>query len=167
MEEIWKDIQGLEGRYQVSSTGRIRSLNYRRQKRIKVLKPRNDGRGYYSVTLDKKNYKVHRLVAIHFVDGYKPGLVVNHLNEIRTDNRQENLAFCTRGENILYSFNIHGSKKTGRQVKQYDSKGRFLALYRSAKDASRILNIPYKAFLKALNKNRCLRKGYLFQFEED
>lgn len=167
MEEVWKDIQGFEGRYQVSNMGRVLSLNYRRQNKSKILKPSFDGKGYLDVMLDKKRYKIHRLVAIHFVKGYKPGLVVNHLNEIRTDNRSANLQFCTRGENVLYSLKIHGTNKIGRQVKQFDGKGRCLALYRSAKDASRILEIPYNRFVEALGKNRCCRKGYVFRFVDN
>jgi hypothetical protein len=178
MEEVWKDIKGFEGLYQVSNMGRVRSLDrdvvftYKGKVRInhykgKIMKLINDGRGYFQVNLGKRHYKVHRLVAIHFIDGYQPNLVINHLNEIRTDNRAENLQFCTRGSNVLYSFNIHGSNKLGRQVKQFDGKGRCLSVYRTAMDAARILGLDYGRFIESLKKNKCQRKGYIFQYCDD
>lgn len=178
MEEIWKDIKGYEGRYQVSNLGRVRRLEHDivtsnkgkvsiRHYKGKIMKLINDGKGYFMVTLGKRHYKVHRLVAIHFVDGYQPNLVVNHLNEIRTDNRAENLQFCTRGYNVLYSFNIHGSNKLGKQVKQFDGKGRCLSVYRTAMDAARILGLNYDKFIESLKKNKCQRKGYIFQYCDD
>lgn len=176
--EIWKDIKGFEGLYQVSNMGRVRSLDRDiitshkgivsiRHYKGKIMKFTNDGKGYFTVTLGKIHYKVHRLVAIHFVDGYQPNLVVNHLNEIRTDNRAENLQFCTRGSNVLYSFNIHGSNKLGKQVKQFDGKGRCLSVYRTAKDAARILGLNYRRFIESLKKNKCQKKGYIFQYCDD
>lgn len=113
-------------------------MNYRQKNITQNLKPINDCRGYLEVRLGNKHFKIHRLVAMAFVEGYKPGLVVNHLNEIRTDNRPENLQFCERGYNVLYSFEIHGSNKLGRQVKQLDEKGRCLAVFRTAIDLSLI-----------------------------
>jgi hypothetical protein len=167
MEEIWKDIKGFEGRYQVSNLGRVRSLNYRHKNITQNLKPIDDHKGYLEVRLDNKHVKIHRLVAMAFVEGYKPGLVVNHLNEIRTDNRPENLQFCERGYNVLYSFEIHGSNKLGRQVKQLDEKGRCLAVFRTAIDAARILKIPYQGFRESLKKNMCYRNGYIFKYTDD
>ena len=178
MTEVWKDIKGFEGLYQVSNMGRVRSLDRDivtsskgmvsiRHYKGKILKLINDGKGYFQVLLGKRHYKVHRLVAIHFIDGYQPNLVVNHLNEIRTDNRAENLQFCTRGSNVLYSFNIHGSNKLGKQVKQFDGKGRCLSVYRTAMDAARILGLDYDKFIESLKKNKCQRKGYIFQYCDD
>lgn len=164
--EIWKDIKGFEGRYQVSNLGNVRSLNYRRKNITQNLKPKYS-RGYLEVNLDNKHFKIHRLVAMAFVEGYKPGLVVNHLNEIRTDNRPENLQFCERGYNVQYSFEIHGSNKLGRQVKQLDGKGRCLAVYRTAIDAARILKFPYHGFRESLKKNKCYRNGYIFKYTDD
>ena len=80
-----------------------------------MLKPSlNKGKGYLRVSLSDghrnyKHYEVHRLVALHFVPGYKEGLVVNHINEIKTDNRAENLEWCTYQYNLNYSDVEHGS----------------------------------------------------------
>ena len=95
--EIWKDIKGFEGRYQVSNMGRVRGLEREStDKNGRVLHVNgmilknslNHRKGYYRVSLSDghRNYthfEVHRLVAIHFVPGYADGLVVNHKNEIK------------------------------------------------------------------------------------
>lgn len=99
MEEIWKDVVGYEGLYQVSNMGRIRSLshitkcgNYTRTTSGRILKQNPDLRGgYFLVYLSKygkvKCLKVHKLVAICFCDGYTKGAVVNH----KDGNRQNNI----------------------------------------------------------------------------
>lgn len=113
MKEIWKDVLDYEGLYLVSNFGRVKSL-------IKgiILKPGFKGRGYLCVNLCKdgklKNFLVHRLVVEAFQGKIPEGLVVNHLNEIKTDNRLENLEICTHKENLNYGTSrarISASKK--------------------------------------------------------
>lgn len=119
MEEIWRNISGYKGIYQVSNLGRVRSLDrevYNKGNNTlckvkgKVLKPNKDKGGYqYTIFYDsvlnfRKTYKIHRLVALYFVDGYEEGLEVNHINGIRDDNRSENLEWCTRSHNIRDTF---------------------------------------------------------------
>jgi len=108
MREVFKDITGYEGLYQVSNLGRVKSLDKTiphlsgfRTVKGRILKPGTDGHGYYNVTLRKnkkqKTPKVHKLVAIAF-HSHKPNgnkLVVDHINEIKTDNRAENLRIVT------------------------------------------------------------------------
>jgi len=115
MTEVWKDIEGYEGLYQVSNLGRIRSLDRidsnGRKRRGKIIKPLNVGKGYVCVGLHldgllTQRY-VHRLVALAFVDGYDDEKEVNHINEDKHDNRAVNLEWIGRKENIN-----HG---TGRQ----------------------------------------------------
>ncbi|KAA6303154.1 MAG: hypothetical protein EZS26_000757 [Candidatus Ordinivivax streblomastigis] len=109
--ENWKDIPGYEGLYQVSNLGKIRSLdrlvnnqqNGIAQRLIKgrVLKSYSGGAGYLYVTISinqiKKKYLVHRLVMLSFI-GDK-NLTVNHINEVKTDNRLINLEYCTQKDN--------------------------------------------------------------------
>ena len=95
MEEVWKDVQGFEGLYHVSNMGRVRSLDrdivttykgtvHTRHYKGRIIKPKYTIAGYQGVTLansgQHKRIQLHRLVALHFVDGYKDGLVVNHKN---------------------------------------------------------------------------------------
>lgn len=114
MTEYWKDIVGFEGWYQISSLGRVKRLKRRyviRDKEVikdqeKILIPSIDSKGYENVVVsngkDKKHYKVHRLVAEHFLDANtenKPQ--VDHINRDKRDNRVENLRWATNSENQM------------------------------------------------------------------
>ena len=111
--EVWRNIKGYD--YQVSNYGRVRKCDRVRHSRNHktfmvcsgpIIRQHQNGRGYLKVHLhrghERKSICVHRLVAHAFVSGYVPGLVVNHLNEIKTDNRSSNLEWCTSRENINY-----------------------------------------------------------------
>jgi hypothetical protein len=99
-KEIWKDITGYSGDYQISNTGKVRSL---KRKGIIILSPRLDDDGYYCIGLRNSNQqkfkKVHRLVAETFIDNPENKKCVDHINNIRTDNRTENLRWVTIREN--------------------------------------------------------------------
>lgn len=103
--ESWKPIMGFEGLYEVSDLGRIRSLvDNHRQRRERVLKLKTDKAGYLYINLYKKKniktYKVHRLVALAFVEGRDLfNNQVNHINEDKSDNRAINLEWCTAKDN--------------------------------------------------------------------
>lgn len=105
--EIWKDIPGYEGLYQVSDMGRIKSLNYMGQQGNEaILHQRVEARfGYCDVRLSKNDHRkrlnVHRLVMLAFVG--ESELTVNHKNKVRTDNRLENLEYMTIRDNVTYS----------------------------------------------------------------
>ncbi len=118
-EEIWKDIEGYEGYYQISSRGRVLALERNvseRQRRkeklraITVLKT-----GYARVILYKEfGYKieqVHRLVANAFIPNPENKPQVNHINSIRNDNRVENLSWVTSSENRIHGIKF-GNVKT-------------------------------------------------------
>jgi len=112
-EEIWKDIPGYEGLYQVSNIGNVRSLDriiygeYERPHHRKgvILKPRVQ-RGYKYCTLSTdgiaQTYQVHQLVAMAFLNHKPQGhtLVVDHINNIKTDNRLENLQLVSSRHNL-------------------------------------------------------------------
>lgn len=109
-KETWKDIQGYEGLYQVSNLGRIRSLDRivnskngsKQTKKSRILVQEITIHGYCRVRLfdcdgNAKHYAVHRLVLGAFAGA--SDLYVNHINEIKTDNRLINLEYCTAKEN--------------------------------------------------------------------
>lgn len=103
--ETWKDIAGYEGLYQISTSGRVRSLG-NNGKKPRIMVQEITIWGYCRVRLydaqhRSKHYAVHRLVAAAFI-GDCEGYDINHKNEIKTDNRLENLEIVTRRENCNY-----------------------------------------------------------------
>lgn len=104
--EIWKDIIGYEGYYQISNLGNIKRF---RKYKSNILKPRINKRGYVQITLCKnsctKTFRLHRLIAESFIDNPQKKLQVNHINGIRHDNRLENLEWVTQNENMKHAFN--------------------------------------------------------------
>ena len=113
MKEIWKDIKDYEGLYQVSNLGRVKSLDkYVRSKnnsfalkKGRILKSSVTKRGYKKVGLWKngvKWYLIHRLVAQAFIQNPNKYPQVNHINEIKTDNRVDNLEWCDQKYNVNY-----------------------------------------------------------------
>lgn len=102
--EQWKEIVGTNGRYFVSNYGRIKSIGGKKGKtEYKIMKQSTINSGYKTIKLfvngKHETFLVHRLVAIAFL-GEHPGLDINHKNGIKTDNRLNNIEWCTRKENM-------------------------------------------------------------------
>lgn len=110
MVEVWKSIDGTGGRYEVSNTGKVRSLNYMAHGKPGMLKPLETKDGYYKVRIyypcGYKGEFVHRLVAKAFLPSNGEGLQVNHIDGNKKNNRIENLEFCTAKENVRHSYKI-------------------------------------------------------------
>lgn len=117
MEEIWKEIGGYEGYYEVSNLGRVRSMDRvitRRdgsvqKKSGKVICSVSDKDGYPMVNLYKdgksRRHSIHSLVALAFVDGWFEGAEVNHIDFDRSNSCATNLEWVSHHDNILYSIN--------------------------------------------------------------
>lgn len=113
--EYWKPVIGYEGYYEVSSLGRIRSIE-RRNSRGEILKPFLNKTGYLSISLSKdgtaKTHRLHKLIAMAFLSNLENFPCVNHKNEVKSDNRVENLEWCSIRYNTLYGCGISKMIKT-------------------------------------------------------
>ena len=111
MEEIWKPIEDYEGLYEVSNFGRVRSYmppaNSKLKKRTTsvIMKPRMNEHGYMVIGLggraNLKMWKVHRLVAMHFINNTQGKPFINHIDGNKSNNRVDNLEWCTKSENMI------------------------------------------------------------------
>jgi len=130
-DEVWKDIKGYEGVYQVSSLGRVRSLprkvwNYTKQGRI--MSPYKKKNGYLQLSLNgfgkhEKHVYVHRLVADAFVENPQNLKQVNHINFNKEDNRAENLEWVTPQQNIRhFRESALANKYDGKKAKTLHTK---------------------------------------------
>ena len=139
--EIWKDIRGYEGIYQVSNTGRVKRLSSGR-----VLVPLIGKDGYLQVNLSKynspKTQRIHRLVAMAFIDNPNNHPVVNHKDEDITNNAVENLEWCTVKYNTRYK-NAHLKRvePLKKAVCQIGLDGRLIKVWGSATEAAKELGI--------------------------
>lgn len=188
MIEVWKDIPQFEGLYQVSNMGRIRSLphitkcgNYTRTTGGRILKQNPDLRGgYFLVYLSKygkvKCFKVHRLVAICFCDGYTKRAVVNHKDGNRGNNVYSNLEWCSQKQNIHHSINTLGNTPgcgTGKNhpfslsIIQLNTDNSFVRKFDSIRDVERILGYDSSSICKVLKGKRAQAYGYKWKYENE
>ena len=177
-EEIWKNIKDYPN-YMVSNLGRVKSLgrwvNYKnkgkRLKREKILKSSVDKIGYMYVGLYKngkvKYFKVHRLVAEAFYGEIPKGMQVNHINEIKTDNRLENLNLMTPKENINWGTAIQRRiGKMSKPVVQIDQlTDTIIAEYPSLREVKRQLGISISHISQCCKGNRKTCGGYKWRYK--
>ena len=167
-EEIWKDVVGYEGLYQVSNLGRVKSLfRYK-----KILKQFEDNKGYLRVTLYKNNksksIKVHRLVATAFIPNPNNYDCINHKDENKTNNNVENLEFCSFYYNLMYGTRVQRiSKKNNKPILQFDLKGNFVKEFESITQASKELNNSLNNISQCCLGRSRTSKGYIFRFKDD
>lgn len=181
--EIWRDIPEYEGLYQASNFGRIKSLERFRKGengclisvKERILKPSINHKGYYRIQLCKqsivKTYQVHRLVWEAFNGSITEGLQVNHINEIKTDNRLENLNLMTAKENINWGTrNVRSSKKhingkKSKSVLQYDLQDNFIKEFPSLMQVYRELGFN-QAHICSCCKGRYKQAyGYIWKYK--
>ena len=155
MKEEWRDIKGFEGKYMVSNLGRVKSLNYRRTGKEKIMEGIDNGYGYLFVNLYRggksKQCLVHRLVATAFCENPSGYTELNHIDENKQNNRADNLEYCSRSYNLNYGTRnkkvaekLRGRKQTEEHIKKrskpvfsVDKESGLIMWWASARDAER------------------------------
>lgn len=170
-EEVWKDIKGFEGIYQVSNMGNVKSL-YRWIKTGRgglqlrggiIVKPKIDKYGYHCLGLSKNGkqymFTIHRLVATHFLPNPDNLPQVNHKNENKTDNRVENLEWCDAKYNSNYGTRNKkirakqiNDKNKSKPIIQYNPDNQIIKIWCNAKEAERQIGICATSIRTICNK---------------
>lgn len=196
MEEIWIDIKGYEGLYKVSNLGKIKSLDkqmmvYGFQKepiktirKGKILKPRITRYGYEKVLLTKnnksKNYFVHRLVAISFIENPNNYNEVNHIDGNKRNNNILNLEWCTHSQNMKHCFDnklrknnakpmlglTYENNPLSKKVYQYDLDMNFIKEWGSIREASESIGVDASNISKCCNGHAKTCKGFIWKTEQ-
>ena len=192
MEEIWKDIEGYEGKYQVSNMGRVRSLDYTIMQpnahdghlqpityKGRMMKAHSINSGYLAVGLrneqGKRQHLVHRLVATAFVENPQNLPDVNHKDEDKTNNRADNLEWCTKLYNSNYG-NAQAKSSAAhlnhpdlsREVRQLSPSGELLHVYPSAMEAARQTGISQSGIVRCCNGEKYYKTagGYRWEYSK-
>lgn len=162
MTEVWKDIEGWEGKYQISNLGRVKSLHYRKSNKEMIMTPQKKPSGYLFIgfrksgTKKKYQYHVHRLVAAAFIDNPNNYPQVNHKDEDKSNNsvwvnedgsidfEKSNLEWCSHQYNLNYGERHNKEIKTQQQthpsnkpVEMYSTDGVFIKSFISQRAAER------------------------------
>jgi hypothetical protein len=172
VQEIWKDIKGYEGIYQISNLGRVKSLprwvRNRSGKYItkeKILAPIKTRKGYLNVHLQSKGYSVHRLVAKAFIPNPLNLPQVNHKDENKENNSVNNLEWCTNKYNASYGTRPERiSKKSSKKVNQYSLENTFIKDYSSEIEAAKINNCDGSHIAACCRGKRKTCKGYIWKY---
>lgn len=162
MKEIWKPVKGFEGKYEVSSHGKVKSIGTYNTCKRGILSPMIDTSGYLHVKLydsgRTKDIGVHRLVAETFIPNPNCLGYVNHKDENPMNNSVDNLEWCTNSYNLAYSL--------GKRVSQYNKSGLLIKTYNSIADASRELGIPTTNISKCCKGQRKSAGKFIWKYEQ-
>lgn len=194
-KEIWKEIEGFDN-YQISNLCRVKNIKFNR-----LVKPLLDNRGYIMVNLYKegkmKRLSLHRLIAIAFIPNPENKPCIDHINTDRSDNRIENLRWCTQKENHNNPLSLinHSKAAKGRIVSEEQKKnqsekmkgrykgnkwgskkiiqltldGNFVREWESIKDAADSLGVSSPAIWNCLNGKSQVKsiKGYKWKYKKE
>lgn len=188
MKEIWKDVKGYEGLYQVSNLGRVKSLDAyvnvgiknvkKALRKGKYLKATVNRCGYFIVELSKngtrKTTTIHRLVASAFIDNPHNKPCVNHIDGNKQNNYISNLEWCTHSENIKHAFD-NGLKvcKYGKEhhnhkiINQYDLNNNFIKKWYGFHEINRELGFDYRNIWACCNGKQPTAYGYIWRYANE
>lgn len=184
--EIWKNVVGYEGLYQVSNLGNVRSLDrivfnkgsnkYCKTKGKVLSINKTNGRDYKVVSLSdgikSKNYYTHRLVAIAFIKNTNNYDQINHKDENKSNNSVNNLEWCNCKYNLSYgtareriSKKLLNNKKTSKPISSHDRNTmELIVVYPSISEASRQLKCSAQNICDALNGKQPTARNYIWKY---
>ena len=160
-KEEWRAIKGYEGLYEVSNTGRVRTIKKGSPYVLKMY----DKFGYKDVMLWKnnkmKNKRVHRLVAEAFIPNPNLYPIINHKDENPLNNSVWNLEWCTAKYNSTYG---RAQDWKFKPIKMINTINKDVKLYKSIAEASKDLNIPTTTIVNVLHRNSTMKNGLDFKY---
>lgn len=178
MKEIWKDIKGYEGLYQISNLGNVKSLekiindkkNRKYIKKERIMKPMINNSGYYELILKKegksKHYRVHRLVADAFIKNPKNFPIINHKDHNKLNNKFDNLEWCTQKYNVNYDFDRKTFPKKVK-IKQYDLNMNYIKTFNSMKEIETEYEVSRTTIrFCCLGRNKTC-KGFIWRYADE
>ena len=157
MKEIWKDIEGYNGKYQVSNFGRVKSLYTN-----KYRKHGYDKDKYHKIELyingKYQSVKIHRLVAQYFIDNPNKYPEVNHIDGDKNNNRVDNLEWCSSSYNSRHRiYTLHKNYlKPCRKIKCVETG----MMFDSISEASRYINVCISSLRETIDNPKRKCKGY-------
>lgn len=168
MEEVWKDIKGYEGVYQISNFGRLKKY-YKYTKQEKIIKPMVCTNEYLVACLYKnakqKKILIHRLVAESFIPNPDNLPCVNHKDETKTNNNVDNLEWCTYKYNANYGTVKERQRNTKCiAVSQYTINGEFIKTWRSGMEAERNLSILSECIGRCCKGKQQTAGGFVWKY---
>lgn len=179
--EEWRAIKGYEGLYEVSNLGRVRSLDriqsrsswrqreFMQHYKGRILKQQRNNKGYYTVILQvHKKYDmrlVSRLVAEEFIPNPNNLPVVNHKDQVPTNNVASNLEWCTTKYNVTYANAVEMRvAKVSRPIEQLTLDGKHVAFYKSANEAQRIGGYDHTNIGRVIHGKQKQYLGFLWRY---
>ena len=158
--EIWKEIPGSGGKYQISNYGNVYSLINNVQ-----LKGVNNGNGYLRVKLNERLFYINRLVAMAFIPNPKCYKEINHKNENKLNNNADNLEWCSHKYNMKFGTrNKRAIDNTKKSVIQYTMSGKYVCSYNSIVEAAGKMSISKGNIVSVLKGNRKSAGGYKWKY---
>jgi hypothetical protein len=158
--EIWKEIPGSGGKYQISNYGNVYSLINNVQ-----LKGVNNGNGYLRVKLNERLFYIHRLVAMAFIPNPKCYKEINHKDENKLNNNADNLEWCSHKYNMKFGTrNKMAIDNTKKSVIQYTMSGKYVCSYNSIVEAAGKMSISKGNIVSVLKGNRKSAGGYKWKY---
>lgn len=177
MEEIWKDIKGYEGLYQISNKGQVKSLYREYTLKVskiivleKILKPQKDRLGYQRIAFSyvkgkPTQFLLHRLIAEYFIPNPNNLPVINHIDNNPSNNSIENLEWCTQSHNIQHCFNqgrkpILSGKNNPRSKEIYDPTTGLI--HENGVAMAKILNCSINHVYRVVRNEKANPRGLMY-----